>query len=81
MKETKTVNKIKPEKNSDKNLPGVTVPIFVALYSICLLYNIGFKYIYIVIRQYNTLKSWPYTSKFTIDHPEQMGTIFKSIGS
>ena len=34
----------------------------------------------IVVRQYNILKSWPYTSKFTIDHPEQIGTIFKSIG-
>ena len=34
----------------------------------------------IAIGQFNTLKSWPYTSKFTNDHPEQMGTIFKSIG-
>ena len=30
--------------------------------------------------QYNALKSWPYTSKFTYDHPEQIETIFKSIG-
>ena len=30
--------------------------------------------------QFNVLKSWPYTGKSTIDHPEQLGTIFKSIG-
>ena len=34
----------------------------------------------IAIGQFNALKSWPYTSKFTIDHPEQIGTILKSIG-
>ena len=34
----------------------------------------------IAIRQFNALKSWPYTSKFTYDHPEQIETIFKSIG-
>ena len=27
----------------------------------------------------NALKSWPYTSNFTIDQPEHIGTIFKSI--
>ena len=34
----------------------------------------------IAIGQFNALKSWPYTSKFTYDHPEQIETIFKSIG-
>ena len=27
--------------------------------------------------QYNALKSWPYTSKFTIENPVQIGSIFK----
>ena len=31
------------------------------------------------IRPYNALESWPYTSKFTIDHPEHIKTIFESI--
>ena len=34
----------------------------------------------IAIGQFNALKSWPYTIKFTYDHPEQKATIFKSIG-
>ena len=34
----------------------------------------------IAIGQFNELKSWPYTSKFTYDHAEQIKTLFKSIG-
>ena len=34
----------------------------------------------IAIGPFDGLESWPYTSKFTIDHSEQIGTIFKSIG-
>ena len=34
----------------------------------------------IAIGQFNALKCWQYTSKFTYDHPEQIETIFKSIG-
>ena len=37
------------------------------------------KYSNIAIGQLNALKSLPYTSKFTIDDLEQIGTIFKSI--
>ena len=33
----------------------------------------------IAIRQNNVLKGWPYTSKFTIDHPEQIKIDFRSI--
>ena len=33
----------------------------------------------IAIGQLNALKSWPYTSKFTYDHLEQIEIIFKSI--
>ena len=29
---------------------------------------------------FNALKSWPYASKFTYDHPEEKESIFKSIG-
>ena len=34
----------------------------------------------IAIGEYKAMKSWQYTSKFTYDHPEQIETIFKSIG-
>ena len=44
--------------------------------------GVGFhrKFRNIAIGHFNALKSWPYTSKFTYDHPEQIETIFKSIG-
>ena len=34
----------------------------------------------IVIGQFNALKSWPYTSKFTYDHSEEIETVFNAIG-